>query len=174
MEETLSEKVVRIFNDCLFTDEEVAAVKEEQLKELAVVVEGIKVRLGLNKERVEKNKSEIVAIINKMHPNFREGWSFLNLVLDKDMKQWASDHRTAEQLLILATAAGICRYTVPRQMWASMPGGLPYIQLDIEDRRCKTCRLFGTCPYMIVGRPDVKVFPSVGCDKWEKKVIIAG
>lgn len=174
--ENLSEKVTRVFTSCLFTDEEVDSMKEEDLSASAsaVIAEGIQVRVGFNKERILKFKSEIESIVLMMDPTFKKGWTFLNLCNDKDGKLWTGDHRVTEQLVMLAIAAGVCEYTAPRNMWQSFPGGMPYIRFMVEDKRCDTCRLHGTCPFMIFGREDRKEYPSIGCDKWQKKENIAG
>lgn len=63
----------------------------------------------------------------EINPKGGDGWSFLNLVLDREGRQWTSQHLMAEKLLLLGLAVGRMEFVLPRDQWKYLAGGLPYI-----------------------------------------------
>lgn len=116
--------VNEIFLDCLYKDEE---TKKGEVPEGAIIVEGIIMKVGFNPERVEKNKNNIINILEQLHPTFNEGWTFLNMCIDKNDNEWTGSHKTMEQLLVLGLAIGKLEYCCDRDMWSILPGGMPYV-----------------------------------------------
>ena len=57
--------------------------------------------------------------------------SFLNLCVDKDGVQWA-EHPTLEKMVAMGIGLKMAAYCLPRDMWNSLPGGVPYVQFDTE------------------------------------------
>jgi hypothetical protein len=45
--------------------------------------------------------------------------------MDRRGYQWG-EHASMESLICLGIAAGFVRYCLPRDLWTSLPGGLPY------------------------------------------------
>ena len=43
-----------------------------------------------------------------------------------DGTQWTDLHRTMEQLFLLGLASGLVTELMPRELWGSLPGGMPY------------------------------------------------
>lgn len=119
-------KVTEIFNKCLFKDEEI--VNGKPVVE-PVKVEGIMNNFGLHPVRIEESADEISGFINELPEEFKNGWSFLNLCQTKDGELWTGAHSVCEQLVVLGLGIGKMKYCCPREMWATLPGGVPYIQV---------------------------------------------
>lgn len=120
-----SENVEAIFRDCLFKEEEL--VDGKPLME-PVKVEGIRTYFGFHPERLRGYTEQIQLLINELPEEFDEGWSFLNLCVDREHNQWTGLHQICEQLMVLAMGVGLADYTLPRESWSVFPSGLPYIR----------------------------------------------
>ncbi len=59
------------------------------------------------------------------------GWTFLNLCNDKNGNQWG-EHRNMEELVCLSIALNMGKYLMPKVLWGSLPGGMPYISFNTE------------------------------------------
>lgn len=123
METTLnSQRLNEIFMDCLF--------KEGEPTEPNIQVEGVVSNFGLHPQRLEGYKSEITAMLAELpatfHQNTGGGWSFLNARMDKHGNQWTGEYRSMEQLFVLGIAIGKAQCPLPRNLWSSLPGGMPY------------------------------------------------
>jgi hypothetical protein len=121
---------------CLFRGEE---IKGGKVPEEAVLVEGIATSMfGFHPGRIEEKKPEIKELLDRMPVQFHAqsggGWSFLNLCNDKSGDQWTDYHRDMEILVVLGLAAKLAAYTMPRDLWDSLPGGVPYITIDTRDK----------------------------------------
>ncbi|RQP03982.1 MAG: hypothetical protein D1H97_20380 [Paracoccus sp. BP8] len=60
------------------------------------------------------------------------GSSFLNMCVDKQGVQWTGMQSIIEELLILGIAIGAATYVVPRFLWDGLPGGVPYILIEVK------------------------------------------
>lgn len=126
-----AKRVDKIFMDSLFRKEEVIDGKPivEPLK-----VEGIVNNFGFHPDRVKSHEEEIIQILKELPDEFRKdkggGWTFLNACNTKDGEQWG-EHRNMEQLFCMGIAIGKVNYTLPREMWGALPGGMPYLVIDI-------------------------------------------
>ena len=116
--------VTENFFDCFYKEEE---LEENKIPEDCVMVEGIRGKCGFNPERLEKNKRNIQEMIDELPDEFKEGWTFLNLCKDKKGNLWTGDHEIMEQLVILGIAIGKMEFTMPREMWFTLPGSMPYV-----------------------------------------------
>lgn len=83
--------------------------------------------------KINARSERIKALLSVMHSNFHKqhggGWSFLQLPMDADGIQWG-EQLEAEALVALAIAAGMGQFTLPRDMWSALPGGVPYVVFD--------------------------------------------
>jgi len=116
-----SEKVTDIFLDCLYQEDEDSTNHK--------LIEGILCNYGLNPIKIENHRKSISEMVDNLPEDFKDGWSFLNLCYNKNMEQWTGVHRVCEQLLLLGLAIGRLEYLVPRELWKTMPGQLPYIRV---------------------------------------------
>lgn len=117
-------RVNDLFKDCLFSSEEI--INNIPIYE-PIYAEGITMTVGFNSIKIEKNKEEIISIIDNLHPTFKEGWTFLNLCMDKKENIWTGNHSTMQELLCLGIAIDKIEILAPREMWDILPGGVPYI-----------------------------------------------
>lgn len=127
------QNVRRIFSDCLFTDDEVKGLNPGEAPTNAVIVVGITMKVGLNKDRLSKHKEEIKELLSQISdaPN-EEGTSFLNIPFLKNKEQWG-EHTSAQELMILGLASSFMKYCVPSpSMWKLLPGGVPYVRINLD------------------------------------------
>ena len=97
----------------------------------AVVVEGIVRNYGYKPSKLEERKADIAELLAELPPQFQPppdgggGWSFLNACMDKHGNQWG-EHIDIECLMCLGIATGQAEYNMARDLWDSLPGGMPY------------------------------------------------
>lgn len=126
-------RIEEILKDCFFTKEEVEAANGEPKN--IVEAEGLFGKLGLNSDRVGKYKEEIKGMLSELPDSFMAGkgggMSFLNMCLDKNGTQWG-EQQNVDELFILGNACGFAKYTMPKDMWSVLPGGMPYVVIDLK------------------------------------------
>jgi hypothetical protein len=115
--------VEKIFVDCLYKDDEIT---EGEVPEGCVKVEGIEMTVGFHPGRLEEHRDLITMMLAELPEEFKEGWSFLNACNDRHGNQWTSFHRAMDQLFMLGMAIGKVKCMAPRELWAVLPGGMPY------------------------------------------------
>jgi len=127
-----AQEVGDTFKVCLFRKEEVANGMPKPEHE-AIFVEGVTMKFGLHKERVNKRKDKIIGFLKELPEEFSKGggWSFLNLCNDKDGQQWTGLHKVMQELVCLGIAIGKMKYTMPKDTWAALPGGMPYVTVSL-------------------------------------------
>lgn len=98
-----------------------------------IKVEAIVNSFAFDAAKIARNRVRIRGVLSVMHSNFHKhqggGWSFLQLPMDADGIQWG-EQVDAERLTALAIAAGMGKFTLPRDMWNVLPGGMPYVVFD--------------------------------------------
>lgn len=116
------ERVNEVFMDCLF--------REGEDTSQHVRAEGIVHTVGFHPGRLEEHRAEIEAWLAELPTEFRAreggGWSFLNACNDRHGNQWTGLHQRMEQLFQLGIGLGLVACQMPRDMWAVLPGGMPY------------------------------------------------
>lgn len=121
--ELSSQNVIDTFMECLY--------KEGENTEGYIVGEGVMMKCGFHPDRLKTNTGNIEAMLGYLPDSFKSigggGMSFLNMCNDKNGRQWADLHQTMDQLVCLGNAIGKMKFLMPRDMWFSMPGGMPYI-----------------------------------------------
>lgn len=121
------QRVEEIFLDCLFQDGEDTSG--------AMMAEGIIADYGFSPERLESHCDEIMAMLEELPDDFREsgggGMSFLNACMDRHGNQWTGMHQTMEQLMVLGIALKLVSYMLPKSLWPSLHGGMPYFTILI-------------------------------------------
>lgn len=119
-------RINEILKNCLYKDDEI--VNGKPIVE-PIIVEGIIQAFGFNPNRIENYKKEIEFMLEDLNPNFKNGWSFLNLCHDKNGNLWTGEHKTMEELMCLGMAINKISYCAPRDFWEVLPGGMPYIKI---------------------------------------------
>lgn len=105
--------------------------KEGEPQDDAIEVEGIVRTYGFRPGRIAESADVIGALLAELPNEFQKsgggGWSFLNACTDRHGHQWTDLHQTMEMLFCLGIAAGKAKWLLPRDIWESLPGGMPYV-----------------------------------------------
>lgn len=120
-----SENVSKILNDCLF--------KEGEDTTKHIVAHAVRLKIGFHPERLESHKQEIIEMLNQLPEEFKAsgggGMSFMNACVDAEGDQWA-EHSNIDELLCLGLAIQKVEFTLPREDWRILPGGMPYFVVN--------------------------------------------
>lgn len=131
-----SDNVWKVFFDSMFTDEEVKDLKKDEAPEGAVLAEGIIVKAGFHPERLQKNKPAIRSLLSQLPETFLHdkggGHSFLNACYTKDGVLWGN-HQVMEFLFLLGLATKMVKLCAARELWESLPGGMPYYMVNLDE-----------------------------------------
>lgn len=120
-----AKRVDEIFYDCFLPVND-----KSEAKENSTFVEGITIDVFFDNEKLDKNKNELNNIINNLNPTFKNGWTFLNLCLDKENNQWTGLHEEMQKLMLLGMAIGRMGYCCGRDLWNILPGNVPYVYVS--------------------------------------------
>ena len=127
-----SENVNAVATNCLFKAGELPEGAKTP-PEGAVIVDGIISRYAFHPERLEKNRRNVASMLNDLESSFRTdgggGMSFLSACMTRDGEHWG-EHPTMGMLFALGMGLGMVSYTMPRDMWPILPGGVPYLTVD--------------------------------------------
>jgi len=120
-------RVEEIFKNCLFQESEVPP------KEV-VLSTGIIQMVGFHPNRLKKHSDEISSMLDELPDTFRKtgGDSFVNSTLNKNGKQWTDLHQRMEQLMQLGFSIGQIRLPFQRELWGTLPGGVPFFEILSE------------------------------------------
>lgn len=120
--------------DCLFSEDKLAGLGDEIPKN-AVIVEGVVNKFGFDPEKLTDNKAKIIELLSELPTSFMAngggGDSFLNACVDKANRHWG-EHRSVEHLFMLGVGIGCARAILPRQLWRTLPGGVPYYIIKLD------------------------------------------
>ena len=132
METIDPEAVGAAFSDCLFRDDEMV---DGVPTPAPVAVEGVSARVGFHPGRLEAHRAQVAGWLALLPDQFRAsgggGWSFLNACDDRNGVQWTGLHMRMDQLFALGIGLGLARWQLPRDMWEALPGGMPYVVVDV-------------------------------------------
>ena len=121
------ELVRETLQTCTFGSGDNAAQKVE--------VEGVVRKFALHKGRLASKRRLIEELLGELPTEFRRsgggGWSFVNACMDRHGSQWTGLHQVMEELFVLGIAIGKAEFQAPREMWSELPGGMPYIVVDV-------------------------------------------
>jgi len=125
VKELTAANVEAIIKDCLFRDD----VPQEEMMEKAVIVDGIMHKWGFVPAKLEEHKQDIIDMLLQLPDEFMEtkggGMSFLNACVDKKGDQWG-EHPSMDMLFSLGQAIKAVVCPLPRELWAVLPGNMPY------------------------------------------------
>lgn len=131
--ELTRENVHNTIRDCLYTEEEIKATNGKA-PEGTIMVEGIMNRFGMHPERLESHREDVKSMLSQLPDEFMrskgDGWSFLNAAVRKDGTQWG-EQPDMEILFCLGMGLNLVKYTLPREMWDTLPGGMPYYTVEL-------------------------------------------
>lgn len=96
-----------------------------------IKVEGIMQSYGFSRATLAEYRAQIIDMIAQLDPSFMKdkggGWTFLNMIVGADHQLWTGEQRIAELLCCLAIGLDYASWLMPRDLWSSFPGGVPYI-----------------------------------------------
>jgi hypothetical protein len=150
-----SKNVSAVFAECLVRGHDADYIK----------IEGVKMGAAFNTQRLEQKKAEIVEMLECLPNEFRitggGGWTFLNMCLDNEGNQWCDLHATMDELVCLGIGIGKLNFQLPRDMWSSLQGGMPFlVYKDIEINPPKAT---ATIEKMVDGKTKIQ---------WENEISI--
>jgi hypothetical protein len=123
-------EINKMIRDCFFKPEEGKPNEGEFVK-----VEGLIKNFGFHPKRLADKKARLIELMNDLHPNFMKntggGWTFLNLPFEKDGRHWG-EHPDCEAFIAMCIGNGLAKYSMPREMWDALPGGVPYVVFSKE------------------------------------------
>lgn len=139
-------RVFAIGADCMYTEAELLAcpryVREGKPPDEAIVVSGIVHKFGFHPKRLEGYRAEIIEMLKELPDQFWEskggGWSFLNGCHTRTGEQWG-EHRDLEILTCLGQGLKLVEIPLSREVWAMLPGGLPYfvfLDKQLKEEEC--------------------------------------
>jgi hypothetical protein len=116
-----AKNVERVFNLC---------IERETKRNDELIVHGIVNDFPFNKKMLSEYADDIIGFLNELPKEFHEndggGWSFLNACNDKNGNQWTGSHAVMEKLFVLGIGIDKVKLLLPREVWGSLPGGVPY------------------------------------------------
>jgi len=141
--ELTSENLQGVTKDCMPEEGEITSAQAQDILDgkvesdkFVVLIKGIVSTFAFVKEKITKHEEDIRSMLSELPENFRQdkggGWTFLNACNRADGVQWTGLHRDMEALFCLGIAAGLAEWTMPREMWEVMPGGMPYVAIKIS------------------------------------------
>lgn len=167
--ELTPQNVQKVFFACLFNDDEIIPGKTP---DNAVLVEGITHKIGFHRERLESHKKEIKEFLSKLPESFfvdrGDGMSFLGLPYLPNGNLWG-DHQSAQELMLMGIGSKLMKYCAPKEMWSSLPGGVPYVVINLngfdENKEDPEERPSSDLEDTVVGGPVYKDYGNGG--RWE-------
>lgn len=138
MTELNTENVDRIFTDCMFrSHEEYGECKKEGLHVFVRSIQNPNVIVGFHPERIEAHRMEIREMLLQLPDGFFKdkggGSSFIQAACVKNGELWTGFHTEVEKLCLLGLASKQMRMLTPNtEMWYMIPGGMPYLRVEIE------------------------------------------
>lgn len=126
---TQVKRLEEIFLDCLFKKHEI--INDKPICK-PTYVKGIMQDFGFHPIRLNGYKEEVQEMINQLCMKFKDGWSFLNLCIDKTGNLWTGSHAECERLVVLAIGLGLAEYKMHKEYWHMLPGSMPYISFCIQ------------------------------------------
>ncbi len=112
------------------TPPQIKAAKEGNPPAGYHIVQGVMLSVLVNDAKAKKQKETIRELLAELPDPFHEdkggGWSFLQACMDRHGRQWG-EHPDIDSLICIGQAVGLLRMQFTRDMWKSLPGGMPYL-----------------------------------------------
>lgn len=122
----ISEKVVeRLFDYCHLQPDEL----QEAQNIKPIKVEGTYSTFQFHPLRLKETEKYIDSLLQELPLEFfKDGSSYLQLCLTRELKEWTTEFFRCEYLMALGLALNKIVFVFPRGMWQLLPCGLPIIQ----------------------------------------------
>lgn len=129
-----AERVHKTIMECLYKDEE---VPDGKVPTDAAIGKGVVRDMCFHPGRLAEQRETIREMLAELPEDFDahgvgKGASFLGACETKGGVHWG-EHQNMEALFALGSACGFVKYLLPREMWRSLPGGMPYLAIDLTN-----------------------------------------
>lgn len=129
--ELTSENVERVVHDCLYSDPSLTEAPPD-----AILADGVVTQFGFDPAKLATHLDDITSMLGQLPKEFMVdgggGASFLMAFQRADGQSWTDMHANIEALFCLGLATGKVQYSLPRDIWALLPGGVPYLTVDLN------------------------------------------
>lgn len=96
-----------------------------------IIVDSISGVQFIYRKKFQKHLPEVGKMIDDLPDEFFDlSGPFSLLATRRDGTMWTGEPMVMEKFLILAMAAGLAKFTLPRSAWKFLPNQLPYIHFD--------------------------------------------
>lgn len=127
-----AKRVHEIVEECLYEESELADMRRAAIE--PAVVEGITASFGFHPVKLEAHRKEVLEMLMQLPVMFRKseggGWTFLNACNTEDGEQWGQ-HSDVQMLFVLGIGLKLAAWCMPKDMWSALPGGMPYVVINI-------------------------------------------
>jgi len=100
-----------------------------------VEVTGWLLRHTFSVGQLQKSREEIIRMLLCLPVGLRadigQGGSVGLMAMRASKSIWTKDMSDVEKLLALGIASGLMSFCAPRERWPNLPGGLPYVRVEI-------------------------------------------
>lgn len=138
-------EVEAAFKDCFFTEEEDVDTMEKAEAAGAVCVVGVMGSYVFHPERLEALRPKVTAWLADLPATFHRstggGMSLLAACNDREEQLWTGYQVRMCELVELGIGLGLAAFCFPRPFWAALPGGMPYVQVNLEPKEEKYCEI---------------------------------
>lgn len=130
-----------------------------------IISHGITSDFLFSKKRLEVMKPFISSMCDELPKEFKPsgggGYTFLNACTDKNGRLWTGMHHIMEMLFVMGNAIGKTAYLLPREIWAALPGGVPYLIVNdeckpVEDNSEETKKFICHAKELRIKKPEKK------------------
>jgi hypothetical protein len=146
--ELTSSNVDTVLEDCLFDHKPSDAEKISSPS-----ADGIMATFHFDPKKLSIHKEDICSMLAELPDAFQQdgggGMSFLNACITRSGNQWG-EHRSIDLLFMLGMAIGKVKCCFSREMWNTLPGGMPYYVV-LKDAPAEKQGMAETQPLTAVG-----------------------
>lgn len=126
-----SERVRTVYERCFRPEAEYSAARINRAQ-----VEAWMLRHTFSVPQLGRSREEIIRMLLCLQSGFRVdekgGGSVGAATIREDGSFWTGDMSDVEKLVSLGVAVGLVSFPAPREKWSRLPGGLPYICVEIK------------------------------------------
>ena len=115
------ENVQHVLTTCLYVRPMSKAILEHE----PLIVEGYVHRFEFDRHMLNKERKHIEEMLAELPEEFKRGNSFMEMYHKRNGEQWTGVMKPMEDLMALGIAVGKISYMQPRDIWWSLPGGMP-------------------------------------------------
>lgn len=119
--------VIKAFVEC-------AIPNGKRVKKDSIIVDGVSGPQAFRKDILETHRTNVKMMLAELPPKyFTSGGATFNDLWDhSDGTRWTGTLSVMDMLLMLGLALGYVQYILPRDLWVTLPGRLPWLSINLE------------------------------------------